>query len=329
MTSPINGAVFPSPAAIPLAVNTADPDGNIVRVDYLLGNAIVVSAGTPPFSALWTNVPPGTYLLRAIATDGGGLSVTSTLRRVVVENPTATLIAPGAVWKFYDVNGVDLGTVWRETNYNDNAWASGPAKLGFGDPATTQVNSDPTRVTTYFRRRFTATNVSSLTNLTFALMRDDGGVVYLNGTEVFRSNMPAGTVNSLTLASSAISGTEETTWFTNRIASPSLLRNGTNVVAVEIHQGSSSSSDLGFDFSFVAQSGSGNPAAVPIQIDWSPTNLVVHWPGDTSWNLYSSPTLGPASIWTRVTTAPQFENGQTRVFLPVGQTTVFFRLSRP
>jgi len=328
-TSPANGAVFASPASIPLAANVSDPDGNIVRVDYVLGNSIVVSASAPSFSASWTNVPPGNYLLRAIATDAGGLSITSVFRRVVVENAALTLIPAGSIWKFYDVNGVDLGTAWRETNYNDNAWSSGLAKLGFGDAATTQVNSDPTRVTTYFRRRFVTTNAALVTELTFALMRDDGGVVYLNGTEVFRSNMPGTTINWLTLASSAISGAEETTWFTNRTANASRLRNGTNVVAVEIHQGSNNSSDLGFDLSFVGQTGSGNPDAIRIDIVRSATDLLIAWAGDTSWNLYSSPSLGPSSTWTRVFAPLQHVNGRTTATVPLNETTVFFRLGRP
>ena len=39
-------------------------------------------------------------------------------------------------------------------------------------------------------------------------MRDDGAVVYLNGTEVFRSNMPTGTITYTTLASTTVGGTD-------------------------------------------------------------------------------------------------------------------------
>ena len=39
--------------------------------------------------------------------------------------------------------------------------------------------------------------------LTLRLLRDDGAVVYLNGTEVVRSNMPTGTIAYTTRASSA------------------------------------------------------------------------------------------------------------------------------
>jgi hypothetical protein len=328
-TSPASGAVFNAPANIPLAATATDPDGNIERVDYVLGSAIIGSAATPPFNYAWTNVPVGSYALKAVATDAGGLSIASAVRQVVVENPLVTLIPAGAVWKYYDVNGVDLGTAWRATNYSDAAWASGPAKLGFGDPATTVVNSDPTRVTTYFRHRFVVTNASAISGLTLGLMRDDGAVVYVNGTEVFRSNMPGGTILNSTLASSAISGAEETTWFTNKTASPALLVTGTNVLAVEVHQGSASSSDLGFNFLLVAQLGAGPATPIPLALHRTATGLDLAWPANSGWNLYSSPTVGPGSLWTRVPAAPQITNGQAVISLTATQTTLFFQLRRP
>jgi hypothetical protein len=264
-----------------------------------------------------------------VATDAGGLSVTSGVRQVVVENPLVTLVAAGAVWKFYDVKGVDLGTAWRALNFNDSAWAAGPAKLGFGDPATTTVNSDPTRVTTYFRHRCVVTNAPAISGLIQGLMRDDGAVVYLNDAEVFRSNMPGGTIANSTLASSAISGAEETTWFTNKTASPSLLVNGTNVIAVEVHQGSASSSDLGFNFLLVAQTGSGPATPIPLVVHPALNGLDLTWSADSGWNLYSSPTVEPGSLWTRVLAAPRITNGQATISLSPTQATRFFQLRQP
>lgn len=328
-TSPLNNAVFNAPAAIPLAASVTDPDGNIARVDYFLGTALIGSAVVPPYSLVWSNVPVGNYVLRAVATDDGGLSVTSAVRQVRVANAPVTLVSDGAVWKYYDVNGVDLGTAWRATNYNDSAWPSGPAKLGFGDPATTQVNSDPTRVTTYFRHRFLATNVASITSLTIAVLRDDGAVVYLNGAEVFRSNMPGGTILNSTLALSAISGAEETTWFTNTTASPSLLVQGTNVIAVEVHQGSASSSDLGFNGQLVAQRATAPVSPVTLNVLGTSSNLVLSWPATNGWNLYASPILGPAGVWTRISTGATTANGQTMISVSPTQSSLFFQLRQP
>jgi hypothetical protein len=70
---------------------------------------------------------------------------------------------------------------------------------------------DPDRkhITTCFRRAFDVTDPSQFTRLTLRVLRDDGAVVYLNGAEVFRTNMPSGTIGYLTLASIAVGGAEE------------------------------------------------------------------------------------------------------------------------
>ena len=78
------------------------------------------------------------------------------------------------------------------------------------------------------------------------LRRDDGAVVYLNGTEVFRTNMPGGTISHTTLAPVAVGGADESAWYSVAV-SPARLVTGTNVIAVEVHQSSATSSDLSFD----------------------------------------------------------------------------------
>ena len=109
--------------------------------------------------------------------------------------------------------------------------------IGFGPSSTSKY------VTTYFRQAFNATN--GFTSLSLRLRRDDGAVVYLNGIEVARSNMPTGTISSSTLAPSTMNGTNETTFFTIPISGQ--LYQGKNVLAVEVHQAARTSSDLVFD----------------------------------------------------------------------------------
>src|SRR5439155_21294515 len=89
------------------------------------------------------------------------------------------------------------------------------------------------------------------TNALARLLRDDGGVVYLNGTEVFRSNMPTGTIAYATLASSSALPQDETTNFYVKFIDPTVMRAGSNVVAVEIHQNAVTSSDISFDFALL------------------------------------------------------------------------------
>ena len=83
------------------------------------------------------------------------------------------------------------------------------------------------------------------------LLRDDGAVVYLNGVEVYRSNMPTGTIGHTTRASSPSATPRSWTWLT-ALLNPALLVAGDNVIAVEIHQDSPTSSDISFDLELTA-----------------------------------------------------------------------------
>ena len=111
-----------------------------------------------------------------------------------------TLIAKDSTWRYLD-DGSDQGTAWREPDFDDSGWSSGPAELGFeeGDEAT--LKSPDGHITYYFRHEFSAANAASVEALAIELLRDDGAVIYLNGTEIHRSNMPAGDIDYQTLAS--------------------------------------------------------------------------------------------------------------------------------
>jgi hypothetical protein len=162
-----------------------------------------------------------------------------------------TLTAAGAIWKYRD-DGSDQGTAWRGLGFADGSWATGHAQLGYGDGDERTVvgygpDPDNKYVTTYFRHSFELPEAGVHNSLMLDLLRDDGAIVYLNGVEVFRSHMPAGTVTYSTWAASpAVGDAEESAWFSS-IVDPALLRTGTNVLAVEIHQVNATSTDISFD----------------------------------------------------------------------------------
>lgn len=70
-------AALTAPATVALTVAASDPDGEVARVDYYAGGSHIASATAAPFSASWSNVAAGSYLLTAVATDNSGLSSTS------------------------------------------------------------------------------------------------------------------------------------------------------------------------------------------------------------------------------------------------------------
>ncbi len=170
---------------------------------------------------------------------------------------TATeLVSAGASWKYLD-NGTNQGTAWRTPSFADGTWKTGNAQLGYGDGDEATVvgygsNANNRYITTYFRKTFNVIDKSTISGLELNLLRDDGAVVYINGTEVYRSNMPSGTISSNTLASTyAINESD----YEIANISPSPLVNGTNLIAVEVHQNAASSSDLSFNLKLKTLSG--------------------------------------------------------------------------
>ncbi|MBI3880948.1 MAG: hypothetical protein HY301_12930 [Verrucomicrobia bacterium] len=94
LTSPSNAPVFRAPANVLLAANTADTDGNVVKVDFFRNALFIASVLTngPTFQYLWQNVPAGTYTLTAVATDNSGLSTTSSPVVITASVPPVVLI---------------------------------------------------------------------------------------------------------------------------------------------------------------------------------------------------------------------------------------------
>ncbi|MBL7870667.1 MAG: CotH kinase family protein [Cyclobacteriaceae bacterium] len=160
------------------------------------------------------------------------------------------LIDQNQSWKYFD-QGILPAADWQTVNYSDNGWSSGNSQLGYGDgDEQTVVSYGPDAlnkfITTYFRKEFTLNEASTIDGLKGSILFDDGVVVYLNGVEVYRNNMPAGAVSNGTLALQAVVDENAFTSFT---LPAGLLTTGKNVVAVEVHQVSPQSSDISFDFS--------------------------------------------------------------------------------
>ncbi|MGH9660014.1 MAG: Ig-like domain-containing protein, partial [Bryobacteraceae bacterium] len=191
-------------------------------------------------------------------------------------------------------------------------------------------NASAKYITTYFRHSFNVANPASLVSLTLRVKRDDGVVVYINGVEAWRSNMPAGAVSYTTLASTAVAD-DGGTWQQTSL-SPSLLVAGTNVVAAEIHQSGGTSSDISFDLELT---GSGAPSLTrgPYLQIGTPTSVIVRWRTDVATN--STVRYGPdpaslvssvsdaASVTEHVITLPGLA-ANTKYFYSAGSSTATF-----
>lgn len=175
---------------------------------------------------------------------------------VYVTNINYSLMTFAHTWRYNQSNNLD-GVNWTATNYNDGAWQSGQGLLAFENNAaitnlvrTTLLDprTPPPGLVAghayYFRAPVTLTNDLTGFTLNATMRLDDCGVIYINGAEFSRPRMPAGTITNGTLGGGAIgSGTEATVDETFTIP-VSLLHSGTNIIAVEVHQTTSSSSDI-------------------------------------------------------------------------------------
>ena len=243
------------------------------------------------------------------------------------------LVPTAATWK-YLANGSDQGTAWRAAAFNDSTWPSGPAQLGYGDgDEATTVGFGPDAnnkfITTYFRRSFSVANPSLFTFLTLRLLRDDGAVVYLNGVEVWRTNMPTGSVGFLTPASVAIGGADETT-FVQTTISPSSLVTGTNTLAIELHQSGGASSDISFDLQLIGSDGSASVTRGPYLQRGTPNSTVVRWRTNVATDSRVSYGTTQGSLTSNTDNATQTTEHElvisglspgTKYFYSVGSTT--------
>ncbi|HEX8270642.1 MAG TPA: alkaline phosphatase PhoX [Flavobacterium sp.] len=164
--------------------------------------------------------------------------------------PTPYPVSKDSQWKFLD-NGTSLdATPWKELTAPNTTWAIGAAPLGYGDPSNTVISFGPDAnnkfITSYFYKDIVV-NTSAMSDLVeFGLRRDDGAIVYVNGIEVFRDNMPAGATNYMTFSATTVDAANEKRYWVHQVAK-SAFQNGINRIAVEVHNRDGQSSDLGFD----------------------------------------------------------------------------------
>lgn len=275
---------------------------NRVSVGYAIEvPGLTVASGRLEFSPgeMARTVPPvglpfGVEIARVILREPTNAEVTGLSAVYGVQGTSTTsltLVSTGANWRYLDT-GEDAGTNWRSNAFNAASWSNGIAELGYGegDEATpVRSNSVSGRIiTTYFRHAFNVETPEAVANLTVRLKRDDGGIVYLNGAEIFRSNLTNASVDYLTRA--VLAADDGKSWFSTN-APPALLLPGTNLLAVEIHQESPSSSDVSFDLSL-----EGAPRPTLRAAEFSGDRVL--WWEDGEFLLEQTTQLGEAGVWT-------------------------------
>ena len=159
---------------------------------------------------------------------------------------TTSVFASGDSWTYYDQGSLD-GKSWKSLSYSTTGWKSGASPLGYNKSGVaTQLDygtdSNRKRPTYYFRKSFTLSAAPSATDefiLEYTI--DDGMIVYVNGIEAGRYNMPAGSIGYDDFSTTHANGNPDRGQMT---LAGSLFNKGRNVIAVEVHNNSSTSTDI-------------------------------------------------------------------------------------
>ncbi len=289
------------------------PQGSVTYSADGLPTGLSIDSATGVISG--TPTAAGTFPVSVRATSDQG-SVSEHQISWVVEpgDPNAQpLILAGSQWSYNDT-GADLGDAWRAPSYDDAAWSTGQAEFGFGDGDEQTVWTSGS-VTYYARAEFDF-NRAVPSSLELDLAADDGAIVYLNGVEILRDNMPAGSVNYRTPAEGWRGGADEE--FKTYTVPAAALVQGRNVVAVEVHNVWSGNADLSFDLAL-------RPSdevvdRQPVQMinaggSWSHTDAGAGEPADWKQGLQGA-AVGNAEFG--------FGDGDETTVLTAGQITYYF-----
>lgn len=232
-------------------------------------------------------------------------------------------------WKYLD-NGSNQGTAWRAATFNDATWKSGNGKLGYGNGDETTIlsygsSSSNKFITSYFRRTFNISGLSNYTGFKMDYYRDDGLVIYVNGTEVKRDNIGSGTITYTTTASDASDdgmGLQTTT------IAASYFVEGANTIAVELHQTSKSSSDIAFDLSLTGQ-GNGTSATItrgPYLQMGNQQSVIIRWRTDVATDSKVKYGDAPGNLSQSVADAVVTKEHEVRITGLQGDTRYYYSI---
>jgi len=219
-------------------ITLTDQDLNVIDKVIYLSQTTDVSEGRSPDGS-------DNFIFFDLPTPG-------IMNKTFVEDVTVTLesIFPiDASWSYYEDGAADAG--WMDVDFDDAAWDDGLALLYYETsdlpaPKNTLLDRGPDGDRTmafYFRRHFNIDDPNLVEELQAAVVIDDGAVFYINGVEVLRHGMQEGiTIEYSTPANRTVNNA---VYETITIPADALVE-GDNVIAVEVHQRSNTSSDIVF-----------------------------------------------------------------------------------
>ena len=260
---------------------TLDPNvGEIIFLDAALGPIDVITYGPQVTDISQGRSPSGGDTLVSLspptsggpnpAPNGAAASITN------ITTVAVSLLDITNIWR-YDNSGADLGVTWYPNAFNDSAWSNGAGLFGFETtpaeypyPFRTTIpapNQTGGHLTVYYRAHFNWGGSLANVSLVSTNFVDDGAVYYLNGVKVGSLRMPTSFTYTTLATNQPNEGVPEILAFPT-----GSLVTGDNVMAVEMHQTASTSSDDVFGMQLNAVQSTTNvipatPTGVPVVLN--------------------------------------------------------------
>jgi len=160
-------------------------------------------------------------------------------------NHFETAVDHNMVWK-YSIPNANIPN-WTGLGFDDSGWSNGKMSIGYGDGDDSTLLGGP--ITSYYARStFQISQYQDIVRAILDIDYDDGFVAYLNGTEIARAGLAGTPPNFDELSADHESQLYQGGALTNIEIDMSVLANvlinGTNVLAIEVHNSDPNSSDL-------------------------------------------------------------------------------------
>ncbi|WP_430811016.1 MULTISPECIES: hypothetical protein [unclassified Carboxylicivirga] len=183
---------------------------------------------------------------------------------VIAQEPTK-IIASGDAWMYYD-GELPPPSGWEKGGVATEGWKQGNTCIGYGDKVVNTVisygnNPGKKHMAAYFCKSFMLDDPYAYLFYQVNIIKDDGIVLYLNGREIYRNNMPEGKVTHHTRAASLIVNNPMEAYRHQVVLAPADLNAGLNTLAASVHQGKKTSEDLIFNLELI---GDNNAAMLPL-----------------------------------------------------------------
>ncbi|MFT5674067.1 MAG: DNA-binding CsgD family transcriptional regulator [Polaribacter sp.] len=179
-------------------------------------------------------------------------------------NSQNKLIKNGDTWNYYDQGYLESDWMTKTEKYT---WKKGATPIGYGDKKiVTEINfgdnAEEKHIVKYFKKNITISKTKYLA-YEFRTLSDDGIVIYINGKELYRLNMPNATITNKTLAVNTVSKEEEDEYKIN-IFEDTFFKDGENIITTSVYQAYPNSSDCIFSLELIGHT---SPKMLSIILD--------------------------------------------------------------